>query len=184
MEVLCMKKGKNRTPIICLLAMLLSMSTISSAATGGKGNGVSLYPPMQLNQEGEIQPYGTSPPSANQTHNLDNGEYNGTIEWATGVMHTNKWVYTTGTTISLTANFGTYYNKTDAINRQNPILPPNTVPNIVFLLTDGSTSIQSSITADKSSHTVNFSVQSGKKYYITFDFRSGRYHSGDFSIHK
>ncbi|ADL42497.1 hypothetical protein COB47_1205 [Caldicellulosiruptor obsidiansis OB47] len=131
------------------------------------------------------QLFGVNPPSSsNQTVNLDRESYNGTVVWASGILYSDKWVKTSGNTIKIDACFGMYLNKSDAINRTNPL--SNAYASIPVYLLDSSgkkTSPQYIIT-NKGWQTISFSVTPNKDYYIEFNFNTGYYASGDFIVYK
>ncbi|WP_139905314.1 hypothetical protein [Clostridium thermarum] len=160
----------------------LQTEIISLSSISGEGTGVATQTPSLLTEPGGgIRPMGTKPPSSSaQTIVL--GRYNGSITWATGYLYTDKWVRTSKSYITAEADFGMYDNQTDAINRTNPL--SNAHANIFIYLVDssGNRTATQSIQTNRGTQGISFSVTPNKDYYVVFNFATGYYQSGDFSV--
>ncbi|WP_157872790.1 hypothetical protein [Desulfoscipio gibsoniae] len=155
-----------------------------AANTTGQGTGVSSQPPGSLTSEPDIsQPSGVKPPSpSNETVKL--GTYEGTVNWASGMLYSHKWVRTSGTTIKLDGCFGIYKTKEDAINRKNPLSNLRAPISIWLVDSSGKSTSAKTIYTNDGWKTISFTVTANEDYYVAFDFNTGYYESGDFKVYK
>lgn len=153
---------------------------VEPTTINGYGIGVSSVPPAIINTT--IQPYGSSPPAIGGAfYSLNNGSYNGTIEWMTSYMYSNVWVGTSTTTISLYSNMRVYATKENAINKNSPLINTNTVTRYRLVGSDGSSTSWKSVT-NNSSGTIDFPVTADMTYYLQIDPVDGYYTSGTFML--
>lgn len=180
-----MKKVVRKVAFICILAIMVSSFTVASFAEGtsGDGIGVSTQTPAPITKPGGIQPMGSTPPNSSDPL-VTLGTYDGSITWASGYMYSAKWVKTSGTTIKIDADFDMYMSQADATNKTNPL--SNAHANISIWLVDssGNSVGPKYVTTCNGLQTVTFTVTANKQYYVKFNFNTGYYESGDFTVYK
>lgn len=178
-----MLKRRPTLALLCL-AFTLLLSSVSFASSSGEGTGVSVTPPQLPTG---MQPMGTNPPPpSNETIILTSTtSYYGNVVWAGGVLYSDKWVKTAGTTIKIDCTFGSYLTAEDATNKTNPVTPTPQQGIYVALMNSSGQAVASTyISPNLVTYTITYSgLTANTNYYVKFGFNTGLYHSGPFKVH-